>query len=460
MAQTHTLKERLLLKTKIAYGAGDFGFAMTDSMIGVLFAIYLADVVGLNPALAAASVFIGRTADYINDPIIGYLSDRTRSRWGRRRPYLLFGFLPYAISFALMWWIPPVNSQVGLAIYYGLVYFLYDTCATIVYMPYYALTPELTQDYDERTSLTSIRMVFSILGTMLAFTLPLAIIGSMHPQNSSTIFIVGAAMGLLAALPLVMTFFGVRERPEYLEQSQPSLKESLRAAIKNHPFLFAMGIFLFTWAALEVVQAMLLFFLKYRMGLEAESDMIFAVLFVASLLSLPFWNWLSGRTDKRLTYIAGMLFMAAVLVLLTFSMPEWGLVMVMALAALAGVGFGAVQVLPWAILPDTIEWDELQTGQRHEGMFYSLVTLFRKIAASLSVPLLLLMLSWTGYIPNAATQPPSALLGIRLLTGPYPAALLLVGIIFAYKYPLTRLRFAEVRQELARRRQEADNQIK
>ncbi len=453
MAHTPALKERLPLITKILYGGGDFGFAMTDSMIGVLFAIYLADVVGLNPALAAVSVFIGRTADYVNDPIMGYISDRTRSRWGRRRPFILFGIIPYALSFALMWWIPPISSQMGLAVYYGAAYFLYDTCATFVYMPYYALTPELSQDYDERTSLTSIRMVFSIIGTMLAFTLPLAIIGTMRPQNASRISIVGAAMGILAALPLVLTFFGVRERPEYLQQSQPGLKDSLRAALKNRPFLYTMGIFLFTWAALEVVQAMLLFFLKYRMGLEEESDMIFAVLFVAALLSLPFWNWLSGRTDKRLSYIAGMLFMSAILVALIFSLPEWGLPVVLTLAVLAGVGFGAVQVLPWAILPDSIEWDELQTGQRHEGVFYSLVTLLRKIAASLSVPVLLLMLGWTGYIPNAAIQPPSAILGIRLLTGPYPAVLLLVGVVIASRYPLTRQRFAQVRQELAKRRQ-------
>jgi GPH family glycoside/pentoside/hexuronide:cation symporter len=453
MSQAISQKERLPLRTKILYGAGDFGFAMTDSMIGVLFAIYLADVVGLNPALAALSVFVGRTADYVNDPIMGYISDRTRSRWGRRRPFILFGFIPYALSFALMWWIPPISSQVGLAIYYGAAYFLYDTCATFIYMPYYALTPELTQDYDERTSLTSIRMVFSIIGTMLAFTLPLAIIGTMRPNNASRIFSVGAAMGVLAALPLILTFFGVRERPEFLGKSQPSLKESLQAAGRNRPFLYTMGIFLFTWAALEVVQAMLLFFLKYRMGLEEESDMIFASLFVASLISLPFWNRLSGRTDKRLAYIAGMLFMSVVLVALIFALPEWGLPVVLVLAVLAGVGFGAVQVLPWAILPDSIEWDELQTGQRHEGMFYSLVTLFRKIAASLSIPVLLLMLSWTGYIPNAATQPPSAILGIRLLTGPYPAALLLVGVLFASRYPLNRERFARVRQELAERRQ-------
>ena len=189
----------------------------------------------------------------------------------------------------------------------------------------------------------------------------------------------------------------------------------------------------------------------------ALTDSMLGVLFIAGLVSLPFWNWVSVKLDKRTAYIAGMLFMATVLTALAFAFPAWGLPVVLTLAILAGFGFGAVQVLPWAILPDSIEWDELQTGQRHEGIFYSLVTLLRKIAASLSIPLLLLMLGWTDYIPNAATQPDSAILGIRLLTGPYPAILLLIGVIFASKYPLTRQRFAQVRAELARRRGQETN---
>jgi GPH family glycoside/pentoside/hexuronide:cation symporter len=449
------LTAKLSTRTKLAYGSGDLGFALTDAMLGVLYAIFLVDVVGLAPALAAAAIFIGRLSDWINDPIIGYITDRTRSRWGRRRPYLLFGAIPFAIAFSMLWWQPPLTGQVGLAIYYGLAYVFYDLAASFVYMPYYALTPELSDDYDERTSLTSYRMFYSIIGSMIAFIVPLAVIGVMAPESASTILLVGIAMAVVSAAPFILVFFSTREREEFQHMKPPGMKDSLAAAFRNKPFWFSLGIFLFSFGALEIMQSMLLFFLRYRMKLEEQSDLIAGCLFGAALLSLPFWNWLSGRWDKRVAYISGMLFLGLVMTSIIFIPPEWGLTPVLIIAALAGVGFGAVQVLPWSMLPDAIEWDELSTGERHEGMFYSLVTLFRKVAASVTIPLTLLVLGWTGYVANSPDQPVAAMTGIRVMMGPVPAVFLLVGVVFAWFYPLDRKRFEALRSELSKKRNEA-----
>ena len=120
---------------------------------------------GLKPAIAGIAILVGRTWDYINDPLIGHLSDRTRSRWGRRRPFLLFGAIPFGLAFMLMWYRPPFESQIALAAYFSFAYVIFDAATTFVYMPYFSLTPELTDDYDERTSLTSYRMLFSIIGS-------------------------------------------------------------------------------------------------------------------------------------------------------------------------------------------------------------------------------------------------------------------------------------------------------
>ncbi len=446
------MAERLSRRTKFAYGIGDTGFSLTTTIAAAYFAIFLTDVVGISPGIAAIAIFIGRTWDYFNDPFIGHISDRTRTRWGRRRPFLLLGAIPFALAFMLMWWHPPLESTTALVIYYAIAYVLFDSAATFTYMPFYALTPELTSDYDERTSLTTYRMFFSILGSLIAFTVPLMIVNGFSPQNADKVLTMGIIFGVVSALPLLITFFGTRERQEFMQQEQPGIKESLRAAFKNRPFIFSAGIYLVTWMCMDILQTTLLYFVKYVMRREGQSDLIMGVIFVVAIFALPVWNWVSSRWNKRKAYIAGSAFLATVLMVLISLNAATPFNLLLGLCVLAGIGVGAAHVLPWAIIPDAIEWDELQTGERHEGMFYSLVTLMQKIASSVAIPLVLLVLDFTGYVPNSAQQPANALLGIRIVIGPIPAVILLLGILFAVMYPLDRERFAEVNRELENRR--------
>jgi GPH family glycoside/pentoside/hexuronide:cation symporter len=440
--------QKLSRRTRWLYGAGDLGFSLTSTIIGAYFAIFLTDVVGIKPATAAIAIFIGRTWDYVNDPLIGYISDRTRTRWGRRRPYLLFGALPFALIFAMMWWRPPFENAIALVIYYALAYVLFDAAATFVYMPYFALTPELTPDYDERTSLTTTRMFFSIFGSLVAFTVPLMLVNGFRPENAGRVLIMGSAFGLASAVPLLVTFFGTRERPEFMQQEQPGIKQSLKALWTNRPFKFSLGIYLFTWVSMTILETILLFFVKYVVERESQSDMIMGTIFVVAILFLPFWEWVSRRLNKRKAYMAGIAFWAVVQLVLVTLTPASSLGLLMFLCVLAGIGVSAAHVLPWSILPDAIEWGEMQTGERHEGMFYSLLTLMQKIATSIAIPLALLVLDGTGYIPNSAQQPVSAVNGIRIVAGPIPAVLLCAGIAFAALYPLERESYMEIAQKL------------
>ena len=449
---------KLTLKQKWVYGFGDTGFSLTSTIVAAYFAIFLTDVVGVSPAIAAFAIFIGRTWDYLNDPLIGYLTDRTRTRWGRRRPFLLFGALPFALVFTLMWWRPPLQADWALAAYYAVVYVLYDACATLVYMPYFALTPELTSDYDERTALTSTRMFFSILGSLVAFTIPLMMVGSWQADNAGKVLLMGLVFGLASALPLWVVFFGTRERQAYMQQAQPSLRQSLRAALGNKPFIFGLIIFLFTWVSMDLLQTTLLYFIKYVVEKEPSSDLIMGTIFVTAVLVLPFWNWLAHRWNKRKAYIAGVAFWAAVQLVLVSLNPATPLIWLIGLCVLAGIGVSAAHVLPWSIIPDAIEWGEYHTGERHEGMFYSLITLAQKVASSIAVPLALLVLDVTNYLPNSAVQPASAVTGIRLIAGPIPAFLLCLGISFAVLYPLGRERYNQIKEELSARRQPQEAQ--
>jgi len=437
------------------YGSGDLGFSLTSTIVAAYFAIFLTDVVGVSAKIAAIAIFVGRTWDYVNDPLFGYISDRTRTRWGRRRPYLLFGPIPFAIVFTLMWWKPPIQGDISLAIYYAFIYVLYDASATMIYMPYFALTPEMTSDYDERTSLTSVRAFFSIAGSLLAFTIPLMIIGSFSPENAPEVLLMGFLFAIISAIPLYLVFFGTRERPEFMHQKQPGLIESVRAAKQNKPFIFSAIIFLFTWVTVDILQTILLYFIKYVVDRESYSEVIMATIFVVGICALPLWTWTSRRLDKRLAYIIGMAFFGAVLLVLINLTPATPLSWILVLCVLAGIGVSAAHVIPWSIIPDAIEYGELKTGKRYEGMFYSLISLTQKVASSFTIPLALLVLDATGYIPNSATQPPSAVLGIRIVTGPIPAVMICIGIVFAILYPLGRERYTQIARELEEKRSSA-----
>ena len=446
---------------KTTYGAGDMSISLAVTIVGAYFAIFLTDVVGLSPGLAAITLFVGRSWDYVNDPLVGYLSDRTRSRWGRRRPYLLFGAVPFGLAFALMWWRPPFEAHAWLVVYYALAYLVFDAAVTVVYMPYVSLTPELTQDYDERTSLTSYRMAFSILASLIAFVVPAAMIGRFQPGNASRVLTMGLVFGLACVAPILVTFFGTKERTEFEHQEQPKLIPSIRAAFGNRPFVFGMVMFLLTWMSISLLQATLLYFIKYVLVREAQADLIMAAIFVTALVTLPIWLAVSNRSDKRKAYVVGIAFWAAVQVVLVLLSGETPLAVVMAMCVLAGVGVAAAHVLPWSIIPDAIEWDELRTGKRHEGMFYSIVTLAQKIASSIAVPLALLLLEAAGYEGAAsatgaeemvAAQSESAVNAIRVLVGPVPAVLLIAGIVFAIYYPLDRDEHRRVTRELELRR--------
>jgi GPH family glycoside/pentoside/hexuronide:cation symporter len=206
------------------------------------------------------------------------------------------------------------------------------------------------------------------------------------------------------------------------------------------------------------LQVTLLYFIKYVAQREANSDLIMAVIFVTAMIVLPFWEWVSRHWNKRLAYAAGIAFWAVVQIALIAVNPGTALPVILGLCTLAGIGVSAAHVLPWSIIPDAIEWDEWKTGERHEGMFYSLITLAQKVASSIAIPLILVMLQVTGYVPAAATQPAGALLGIRLAIGPIPALLLSGGIVFAILYPLGRESHRRIVQELEARRSGADKE--
>jgi GPH family glycoside/pentoside/hexuronide:cation symporter len=251
-------------------------------------------------------------------------------------------------------------------------------------------------------------------------------------------------------------FFNTRERPEFMNMEQNlGIKESIKSAWHNRPFVFGLIMFLFNGVTMSIIQVILLYYVKYVVEREAQSDIIMGSIFIVAMLTLPLWVWISRRLNKRWAYISGISFLAVVLLILSSLTPETGFGFIMTLCVLAGIGVSAMHVMPWAILPDAIEYGEWKTGERQEGMFYSLITLAQKVASSIAVPAALLVLQVTGYVPNSLIQPDSAIFGIRLVAGVIPAFTLSMGILFTILYPLGRENFKEIMRELDARRKAA-----
>lgn len=464
-------ESRLPFWTKLAYGTGDWSTASFGTLRQLFYAIFLTDVVGLEPRLASIVALVGILWDAVNDPLVGALTDRVRTRWGRRRPFLLFFAIPYGACFLLFWWAPPIENQVLLALSVGLAFILADTFQTLVYVPFISLLPEIAPEYDQRTELTGFRMFFNLLASLVTAVSAPAIVDSILSSGGTQqqgYTLIAALFGGMAALPFLLIFATIRERvlPQQEQQQQETrLWEVARTAWGNIPFRFATILYMLNWITFDLVGLSLPFYLTYwvaqgnllekALGLPIEST-VFALLLVTSLVVLPFWIWLARRMSKRSAYIAGMAFWAVVQ-LLIFSIQPGQIQYVLALSVLAGISVSSAHVLPDAIFPDVIEWDELRTGWRQEGIYYGVMNFVRKTTGALAIFVALQVLGWFGYQtpPEGATffqQSDLTLDAIRFLIGPLGAVLLFSAIAMAWFYPLTRERHARIRQLLERKK--------
>lgn len=464
--------QRLPLWVKLLYGSGDWGISSIGMMRSIFLAIYLTDVVGLEPRLASYGALLGIVWDAVNDPIIGILSDRLNSRWGRRRPFLLWFAIPFGLSFVILWSAPNWDNQIALLVYVTLSFMISDTLTTLVSVPFLSLTPELTPDYDERTSLTSFRSFFQLIGALSMVIAAPTIVdmvveaGGSQQQGFMT---VGAVFGAIGAIPLILIGLFISERAKPEQTESIPFRETLRIAWQNIPFRYSVGIHLLNWSAVDVVAVTFPYFLLYWVaqgdllasinvaGVElAYESAFFGILMLVCILFIPFWLWLSKLRNKREAYMIGMGFWVIVTFMIYFTQPGQTTYLLI-LSALAGIGVSAAYTMPDALFADVIEWDELRTNRRQEGIFYGIRALIRKLTGALMIFLTLQALGWSGYVspPEGAlqfTQSDSALHMIRLLVSPFGAIMLSGTIILAWLFPLSREKHHRIQRLLEKRR--------
>lgn len=449
------IADRLRVRTKIAYGIGDVSAAISAQVTGFFLTAFLLDVARIHPASVSIIILISNLWEAVSDPIIGSLSDRTRTRWGRRRPWLLFGAVPFGLAFLAQWIVPPFDDS-GLFVYYLLVTVLLKTAFTAVNIPYTAMTPELTGDYDERTSLTSYRFAFSILGGLLAVVLYPTIAAQFGDARVGSA-VSGGLLAIFIVLSAWTTFFFTREgeASELPAQTHVGVIAGLRIALSNRPFLCVLGIYLLSWLVVQFVQANLLLYLRYWMDAESEFRGMVLVLQLTAFACLPLWARISRRVGKKRAYYAGMAIFIPVLVALFFIQPGQTTLLYL-ISFPAGISVSMALLIPWSMLPDTVDYDELHTGQRREGVYYGLFVFMQNIGLTGSLALSAWVLGVAGYLNPAVagefvTQPEAVRHALRLFVSLVPAALMLLSVPLAIAYPITRQRFEAIRAELRSR---------
>jgi GPH family glycoside/pentoside/hexuronide:cation symporter len=329
-------------------------------------------------------------------------------------------------------------------------------------VPYSALTPELTHDYDERTSLSSYRFAFSILGGVLAASLHKTIVDAIAP--GAGIFAAHLASAAIWAFfiitPNFITFAFTRETHFKEERPEgPGFWEGLRIVFQNKAFVAVAFIRLLSWLSVQFIQANLLLYVRYWVGGEKHFPILILAIQVSSFLFMLLWNQVSAKIGKKKTYYVGMSFMIAVLFVMFF-VQEGQIALLFVLGVLAGGGVGVSYLIPWSMIPDVVELDELETGQRREGIYYGFFVFLQKLGISLGLMISNAILEATGYINPVAgqaypQQPQAVLMALRTFVSFAPVIIVLLSFIAVYVYPITREKHAEMRVQLAKRRAEA-----
>lgn len=453
------MKEGYVVPTigKIAYGLGDLAINIGYTTIGFYLLFFLVNVAGIPAQWAGLIFFIARAWDAITDPIMGMISDRTKSRFGRRRVYFLFGCIPFGVIFMLIW-IVPSSNQLLLFGYYTAITILFNTAFTVVAVPYNALMPELSQNYDERTSISGYRMSLSFVGNLVAavgvsFIVDVVYKGKEHYVTSYPIM--GVIFGIIIIILIFIMFLGTRERIHSDAVVHDGLIKTFKAVLSLREFRIILGMFLFNMIGFDLIQALFIFFLKDVILIS--EDMTFVVMgipLIVAVLSAPFWIFVSDKLDKRKAYMIAAIYFTLSLLLCLIA-PVNNLQFVIIIGVLAGIGISASQIIPFSMIPDVIEYDEYSSGVRREGAFYGITTFLYKVASAAAIAGASAMLAYFGYVENSTmAQPQSAIAAIRYMMAFAPGVCFLISVCFVRMFPITRERFDEIKHLLDERKKQ------
>lgn len=435
-------------KIRAAYGIGDYAICLYWSGVGLYLLYFYTDVVGISPLYAGWIYAIGITWDAITDPFMGFIAERTRSKWGSYRPFIIFGSVPLAVSFVLLFWVPPFEGTF-LFLFLLLVNIFHRSCFTIVSVPYSSLTARITDDSDERTKLTTVRMLAASFGTFSISAAGFPIVLFFGSGNESTGFLfLGLISGSIAILILAITVYFVKERTfDPVNQINANFKLIAKSVSQNYPFWIVFSSILILGSTALMFNNNLIYFVKYSLDLHAYQGLILGTSGGFTLLAIPFWALLALRLGKRNSWLIAMVWLLIGFLAFYFY-PTQSLSELLIILAFLGFGNGATGVLFWSMLPDTIEYGEWKTGIRTESSLYGFMTFAQKGAIGISALLLGIILTNIGFIPNE-TQSQETLDSLKMVMSWVPISGVILSLVMVIFYPINKSFHAKLLKDIA-----------
>lgn len=449
---------------KIAYGVGNLGQALFFNTVQTFLIFFYTDVVRLDPRLVGLAFAISYGVwNAINDPLIGVLSDRTRTRWGRRIPYIALG-APLTFLLFVLVWSPPVGShpltnpsQMGIFVYFATIIALFDLAYTAVTVTYTAIFPEAFEDLKERTEVSIYRQVAAMIGTALGLAIMPILVGALsgHFGDLGGWTGAGVILGLVGGCAFGVSLLGSRERKEVSVEEALPLVAAFKETLINRSFLAFVGANLMICYIWSWLSAMVPFFTKYVLKAgEEQTSLVFVGMFITSMACYPLWRKVALRLgSKRTLALAVTLFVVFMLpVLVVANLPQAFVMMLFVGAANSGI-----TLVRDIVLSDVIDEDELRTSRRREGSYFGVTAFIERLVMVLVGASSSLVLGLSGYDAGLTTQPPSVALGIRLGMSLLPGLALVIFLAALRYYPLGKEQVVALRGKLdALHRQKAE----
>lgn len=452
--------QKVSIGEKIAFGSGDLFGGGAQTIISTVYLVFL--VINQVPiALAGVIIMIAKLWDAISDPLMGIISDNTRSKWGRRRPYIIAG--GFALFLALFFLFIPMY-QIDIIwvkfVTYLLAYMFYNTLSTVIMVPYSSMSTEISVDYDEKTKVNTIRLIFSMLSSGIATVVATTLTESLR-DGSLTVWkftlVMTFVFGLLYGIPLLLAGFFGKERTEILNGKSSFHFKTFLKPLKVKAFVYLLVGYFLAYACTDLITTNVIFFADYGLDFSGSASILLIIIFVCNVLMVPIIYYLMrhGWAKPKLFYVGIPLYIISISFLALYP-SNWNEIGIYILSAIIGISMSGTQMMPWIMFPDVVDVAELKLGERPTGSFSGLMTFIRKSTAAIAIALSSFILGLsivgfkapetdplTGIVTNFA-QPASAILGLRLTIMIPTVIFLAVAFFFSKKLKLSAERSRKV----------------